>query len=84
MAGKITGTITKYRLHKDIPDRGVCIQMNPQLPEGQTWACVWKDSPIYKETTDLLLALYSGNKQCTIQWDSLRGGHIEIDVVESP
>jgi hypothetical protein len=84
MAGKVTGTITKYRLDKNIQGRGVCIQMNPALTEGQGWACVWKDSPIGQETTDLLLNLYSGNKPCTIQWSVLRGGHIEIDVVESP
>ena len=84
MAGRITGTITKLRLDKDIAGRGICIQMNPVLPEGQGWACVWKDSPLCQETTNLLVTLYTGNKQCTIVWDSLRGGHIEIDIAESP
>jgi hypothetical protein len=84
MAGKISGTITKLRLDKDIAGRGICIQMNPQLPEGAGWACVWKDSPLCQETTNLLLNNYSGNKPCTITWNSLRGGHIEIAIAEVP
>jgi hypothetical protein len=77
------GTINKYHLNSDVKGRGVCIRMNPAIP-GSGWACVWKDNPLYEETTALFLESYALGKPCSITWSADRGGIPEIVIAESP
>jgi len=65
-ADQNTGKITVFHLNGDVPDRGVCIQMNPagSIP----YLCLYKSNSLYKELTALLLAGHLSAKTCTVSW----------------
>ena len=60
------GTITRYHLNADLPDRGACVTMSPGLVSG--WACVWKSNPLYKEISAVLLTGFASGTQCHVYW----------------
>lgn len=81
LADTASGTISEYYLDSSAAGRGVCLQMNPTLPTVDGWACLWKDSPLYQEISDLYREGYSARKTCTVHWSTYRGGFAEIDGV---
>ncbi|MHA2065937.1 MAG: hypothetical protein ACXABY_16320 [Candidatus Thorarchaeota archaeon] len=82
LAGFKDGKITLYHLNSKIDGRGVCIRMDSGIP-GTGWACVWKNKPLYKEITDLLLVGFAERRQCRVTWDDTDPhGHALIIMVE--
>lgn len=67
-AASHTGKIALYHLNSDVAGRGVCVQTLPAMPN--TWACLWKNNPLYSEISALLLAGYVNNRTCTITWNT--------------
>ena len=65
-ADQNTGKITVFHLNGDVPDRGVCIQMNPA--SSIPYLCLYKSNALYKEITALLLAGHLSAKTCTVSW----------------
>jgi hypothetical protein len=62
-----TAKISLFHLNSAVHGRGVCVQTQPAMPN--TWACLWKNNPLYTEITDLLRDAYVTNKTCSITWD---------------
>ncbi|MDM9584243.1 hypothetical protein [Nostoc sp. GT001] len=81
LADSASGTIREYHLNPQVAGRGVCIQMNPTLPTGGGWLCLWKDNALYQEISDLLRESYSSRKTCAVTWTTYRGGLADIDYV---
>jgi len=77
-----SGTIREYHLNSQVPGRGVCIQLNPTAPVAAGWLCLWKDNPLYQETTDILREAYSAGKTCSVVWFTYRGGTATIESLE--
>jgi hypothetical protein len=51
------------------------------LPDSP-WACLYKDNPLYKETSALLMAAYLGARPCDIVLSGKDGGgYWRIDVI---
>lgn len=67
-AGIGEGKISVYHLNADVPNRGVCVQMNPALSTG--WACLYLNSSLYKEITATLLAGYVAGRTCKVFWNT--------------
>ncbi|MBN3947778.1 MAG: hypothetical protein V7K14_24230 [Nostoc sp.] len=80
LADSASGTISEYYLDSAVAGRGVCLQMNPTLPTVGGWACLWKNSALYQEISDLLREGYSANKTCSVTWTTYRGGLAAIDL----
>jgi len=64
--GGYTGTIALLHFNSDIAGRGVCVRMNPDLPQNYGWACLSTSNPLYKEITSLLYVAYITGKSCTL------------------
>lgn len=80
-AANHTAKILVYHLNSAIAGRGVCVRTQPAMPN--TWACLWKDNPLYTELSALILHAYLGNRTCSITWDSLDpSGWNQISSVE--
>src|SRR5438128_2721929 len=56
--GAYTGTIALLHFNSDIARRGVCVRMNPDLPQNYGWTCLSTSNPLYKEITSLLYVAY--------------------------
>lgn len=79
LAEGATGTIREYHLNPQKAGRGVCIQLNPTAPVAAGWLCLWKDNPLYQETTDILREAYSARKTCAVSWTTYREGTATIE-----
>ena len=66
-AANHTGRISLYHLNSGVAGRGVCIQTAPAMPN--TWACLWKNNPLYSEMSELMLQAHVNNRSCTISWN---------------
>ena len=62
-----TARLSLYHLNSTVSGRGVCVQTQPAMPN--TWACLWKNNPLYTEMSALLLHAYLSNKTCSITWE---------------
>lgn len=70
LAGSHYGRIDVVHLAGDVPARGPCIVMHPDIPGKSPWACLWRDHPLYDEIRDLMLAAFIARRPCTIYWDT--------------
>lgn len=83
LAGSHTGIITRYALDGRFSDRGVCIQMTPELPIKDNWICLWKNHSLYMEITNLLLEGFTSRKKCMLTWSSNdNNGRPIIEIVD--
>jgi hypothetical protein len=79
---KATGKITNFHLNSTIPGRGVCVQASPALPTAG-FACLFKNNPLYQETTELLLDAWENKRKCNFYWNSTDPtGHAILEIVE--
>lgn len=82
VASIINGKIARYHLNSGIPGRGVCMQMQPQIPRSG-WAYLYRGSILYQEITALLLAGYSAGRNCGFNYqDENSLGHKVILVAK--
>jgi hypothetical protein len=80
--GTYTGTITLVHLNSEVAGRGVCVMMNPALPQFGGWACLPTASPLYKEITSVIYMAYATEKTCSL-WVLFNGaGYNEIRVAQ--
>ncbi len=70
-AAGAAGTIVKHDLNGDptLTDRGVCVQLSPQLP-APGWACLYKSNPLYKEMSAFLLTAYVTGTVVSVHWNT--------------
>ena len=89
-AANNTGTIVVINLttNPNFPGRCVCIQMSPPIPTADQWGCLPLSSPLYKETTAVLLLAAQTQKTCVVAFSaapSAWGGvGSQIDIVQCP
>jgi len=82
MAAANSGRIANYHLNSEVPGRGVCVRMAPDLP-GTGWACLWKSNPLYNEISTLLLQAQVNGRNCNITWNVQDpNGHNLISIAE--
>ncbi len=60
------GTISLVHLNSDVIGRGVCVLMNPALPQFGGWACLPTSNALYKEINSVLYMSYVTGKNCTL------------------
>jgi len=64
--GVYTGTISLLHFNSYVVGRGVCVQMNPGLPQFGGWACLPTSNALYKEITSMLYVGYATSKSCML------------------
>ena len=83
LSGTNHGRIDLIHLTAEVPGRGACVQMKPSIPGRSSWACLWRDHPLYAELHDLIVGAFTTGKRCTLYWDGVDArGHKTIDVLE--
>ena len=83
LSGNSTGVIAQAHYNGIVTtNRGVCIQMTPTLP-GAGWACLYKSSTLYPETSAALLSARVSGATCYVAWTNTDSdGFFIIEVVQ--
>ena len=85
-AGDNIGKIGLPHLNSSITGRGICFQMDPQLPTK--WACIYKDNSLYVELTELVFSAWRWSPRpaapfCRVAWrETDSRGHAVVNLIE--
>jgi hypothetical protein len=79
-----TGKVLRLLLNSEMPGRGLCIKMLPDIPGvAENWGCLHKDNALYNEISALLFTAYTTGVDCVITWRVPDNrGHAKIVLLE--